>query len=304
MERKRDREDVNKISVSKIKRHFSDEGFRSEDFVISPLIQFKSMVGAPRVIDGGVTVGIICNGTARVVINGHSYELRKDHIFLLNEESIISNFKCSKACMGYLITYSRSFVESINVDVTDFMKTRLMLSVMPCIPVSPSDIDRLHGIATLLSSSVIKEEFAYRDRVVTSLFSAFYYTLTSILSQFASLAGDVAHSHSTRGEKLLSKFITILCEECEREHSVEYYARRLDITPKYLSLITKTRTGMNASKIIDEAVIRKAKELLKQSELSILDVSQRLNFVSQSFFGKYFKQRVGISPSRYRATMQ
>jgi AraC-like DNA-binding protein len=61
---------------------------------------------------------------------------------------------------------------------------------------------------------------------------------------------------------------------------------------------------MNASKIIDEAVIRKAKELLKQSELSILDVSQRLNFVSQSFFGKYFKQRVGISPSRYRATMQ
>ena len=85
---------------------------------------------------------------------------------------------------------------------------------------------------------------------------------------------------------------------------MEYYARRLDITPKYLSLITKSRTGMNASKIIDEAIVRKAKELLKLPDISILEVSERLNFVSQSFFGKYFKQRVGISPSRYRATMQ
>ena len=42
--------------------------------------------------------------------------------------------------------------------------------------------------------------------------------------------------------------------------------------------------------------------MVKQSGLSILEVSQRLNFVSQSFFGKYFKQRVGISPSRYKAS--
>ena len=41
--------------------------------------------------------------------------------------------------------------------------------------------------------------------------------------------------------------------------------------------------------------------MLMQSGLSIQDISERLNFVSQSFFGKYFKQRVGISPSRYRS---
>lgn len=302
MERKKSKEEVGKISILKIKKHFEGAGFKSEDFVISPLIQFKSMVGAPRVIEGGITVGIICNGAARVSINGHSYELKKDHIFLLSEESVISTFRCTKACMGYIITFSRSFVESVSVDVSDFMKTRLMLSVKPCIPVSVNDIDRLHGIATLLSASVVKEDFAYKDKVVTSLFSAFFYTITSILSQYAS--NDVARTHCTRGEKLLTRFFQLLCEECEREHSVEYYARRLDITPKYLSLITKSRTGMNASKIIDEAIVRKAKELLKLPDISILEVSERLNFVSQSFFGKYFKQRVGISPSRFRATMQ
>ena len=57
----------------------------------------------------------------------------------------------------------------------------------------------------------------------------------------------------------------------------------------------------NASKIIDEAVVRKAKSMLMQSGLSIAEVAEKLNFVSQSFFGKYFKQRVGMSPSRFKA---
>lgn len=294
--------DISKISISKIRKYFSDDGYKSDDFVISPLVQFKTMVGSPRMIEGGVTVGIMCNGTAKVVINGRSCELRKDHIFLLNEESVISHFKCSKACMGYLITYSRSFVNTINVDVADFMNTRLMFSLMPCVAVSPSDIERLHGLAALLSSSVTKTDFAYRERVVVALFSAFFYTLTSVLSQCALREAD--NMVGSRGDKLLSRFILLLSKECEREHGVEFYARQLGVTPKYLSLVCKQRTGMNASKVIDEAVVRKAKDLLKQSGMSILEVSQRLNFVSQSFFGKYFKQRVGISPSRYKASIE
>jgi AraC-like DNA-binding protein len=40
--------------------------------------------------------------------------------------------------------------------------------------------------------------------------------------------------------------------------------------------------------------------LLKQHGVSVQDVAKMLNFTSQSFFGKYFKQRVGVSPSRYK----
>jgi AraC-like DNA-binding protein len=98
----------------------------------------------------------------------------------------------------------------------------------------------------------------------------------------------------------MRKFIAELSASCERERSVEYYAKQLGITPKYLSLICKKKVGKNASKVIDGAVVNKAKELLTQSGLSIQEVSERLNFVSQSFFGKYFKQRTGISPSRYK----
>ncbi|WP_196048231.1 helix-turn-helix domain-containing protein, partial [Parabacteroides distasonis] len=46
--------------------------------------------------------------------------------------------------------------------------------------------------------------------------------------------------------------------------------------------------------------VLEAKALLSSSTLSIQEISDRLNFTNQSFFGKYFKQHVGISPTEYR----
>ncbi|WP_368350508.1 helix-turn-helix domain-containing protein, partial [Parabacteroides merdae] len=43
-----------------------------------------------------------------------------------------------------------------------------------------------------------------------------------------------------------------------------------------------------------------AKQLLESSNLSIKEVAAQLNFPTQSFFGKYFKQYVGMSPKEYR----
>jgi AraC-like DNA-binding protein len=105
---------------------------------------------------------------------------------------------------------------------------------------------------------------------------------------------------SNRTDELFNHFLVLLREHCGSERSVEFYASKMGITPKYLSLILKKKSGRNASKLIDEAVVYEAKRLLKYSGLSIREIATKLNFASQSFFGKYFKQRVGVSPSRYK----
>lgn len=296
MERKSVGEEVHKISVSKVRKYFSECQFASDDLVLSPLVRFQSLEGPPRVVEG-IMIGIICNGTAKVVINGRPYEMRSNSFFLLREDSVIESFRCSKACMGYLITYSREFLDGLNVDTYDFLSAYMMFSVRPCMTVDAVSVERLHGMVAMLGEAVRSSASdTYGGKIVSSLFSAFFYTLISIVAANAS----VTEGRRSRSDELLSSFFATLGTECERERSVEYYAGRLNITPKYLSLICKRKTGRNASKIIDEAVIHRAKSLLAQSGLSIQEVSDRLNFVSQSFFGKYFKQRVGISPSRYK----
>ena len=66
-------------------------------------------------------------------------------------------------------------------------------------------------------------------------------------------------------------------------------------------MVVKKVSGRTASDWIDDYVILQAKQLLRSSSLTIQEVSRELNFSNQSFFGKYFKKHVGMSPSEYRA---
>ena len=65
-------------------------------------------------------------------------------------------------------------------------------------------------------------------------------------------------------------------------------------------LLIKEVSGKTAARWIDEAVILEAKTMLRYSEMSIQEIANALNFSTQSFFGKYFKQHTGVSPSRYK----
>ena len=94
--------------------------------------------------------------------------------------------------------------------------------------------------------------------------------------------------------------MSLLQQYNKRERNVSFYAKQLNITPKYLSSVVKEVSGKTAACWIDESVILEAKALLKYSGMSIQEIAYHLNFSTQSFFGKYFKQHTGTSPSRYK----
>ena len=82
--------------------------------------------------------------------------------------------------------------------------------------------------------------------------------------------------------------------------SFDFYAAQLSFSTTYISSNIKHITGKTASQIIDSYVIMEAKSLLINSNMNVQQVSDYLNFPSQSFFGKYFKRLVGISPKVYK----
>ena len=59
-------------------------------------------------------------------------------------------------------------------------------------------------------------------------------------------------------------------------------------------------SGRYAGQWIRDYVVLEAKALLKSGEYTVQQVSDRLNFANQSFFGSYFKKAVGCSPSAYQ----
>ncbi len=104
----------------------------------------------------------------------------------------------------------------------------------------------------------------------------------------------------TRKEELLNEFLELLFIHCKEEHQVDFYADKLCISPQYLSLILKDKTGKSASKWINEAIMTEAKILLKSPNMTVKQVADLLNFSDQSTFGKFFKKHQKISPLEYR----
>lgn len=82
--------------------------------------------------------------------------------------------------------------------------------------------------------------------------------------------------------------------------SVTSVAGELDISRSHLSSKFKSDTGMSLNDYINEQRINKAKDLLTQTERSILEISTFLGFSSQGYFQNVFKKYVGMTPRQYR----
>ena len=288
---------IKRASIDKLKSRF-ETSYYSEDMVITPLVMFRELDDLTALIQG-VSIGVTVSGTAKIKINGKFHELRPNTLFIFNENTVIEQVKASIRSSGYMITYSRQYLNSIHVDTQDLISIYHGFLDDPCVQVDPEEAAYIHDISKLMRSVLC--DYAptpNREKIISSLFAAMFHYVMGILQKHSLPAGN--ESVSNRTDELFNKFLDLLREYCSTERSVEFYASKMGITPKYLSLILKKKSGRNASKLIDEAVVYEAKRLLKYSGMSINEIALKLNIASQSFFGKYFKQRVGVSPSRYK----
>lgn len=81
---------------------------------------------------------------------------------------------------------------------------------------------------------------------------------------------------------------------------IEDVAEEIGVSASYLSRLFKKETGMSVSNYIREKKITMAKNLLRFSEYSLVDIANRLSFSSQSHFIQQFKEVVGMTPKKYR----
>ncbi len=103
-----------------------------------------------------------------------------------------------------------------------------------------------------------------------------------------------------RKEELYDKFIEKVTKHCIHHHDVEYYAGRLDISPRYLGTITREINGQSPKDIIDMYIVQEIKILLTFSDMTLQQIADQLRFPDQSYLGRYFKRLAGKSLLEYR----
>ncbi len=111
----------------------------------------------------------------------------------------------------------------------------------------------------------------------------------------------VSDESSVHDKEIFNRFLQLLSTESQKRQKVSYYAEKLNITPKYLSIITKRVSGKSPMRWITNSVMEDSFRLLKSTDLSIKEISNKMGFPNPSFFGQYFREQTGKTPMAYRS---
>ena len=242
-----------------------------------------------------MTMAIIYEkGFVRAKINMVEYKIEAPSVVIIVNDSIFQPLEYSEDLKSKIIVMSREFSNSMFSNLTEIRSIPNSLYANSVFIMDNSNFvfDKYYDLLlNLVSSPKIK----FKVEAARHMTLAMFYGYT-----FDEHGVDEKKNKSSRQEMLHSKFIDLLSRNFRTEREVKFYAEKLCVTPKYLSQVVSGLTGRTPSDYIEEFVVMESKALLNSTPMTIQQVSDELHFPSQSFFGKYFKRIVGMSPKEYR----
>jgi AraC-like DNA-binding protein len=120
------------------------------------------------------------------------------------------------------------------------------------------------------------------------------------LKRFADREENLRQQIATRQDKIFHQFLRLVNLYGLRERKIEFYADKLCVTPNHLGAVIKKASGLTVMQWLNRHAIQKAKVLLRYSDLPIWEVAEHMNFANPSFFSKFFKREIGMTPAEYR----
>ncbi|MDR2918981.1 MAG: AraC family transcriptional regulator [Tannerella sp.] len=242
----------------------------------------------------GFIFGVCIKGHLQFRINHKTHDLTENEIFTILPNQIFKIIQDSPDLMIETLFLSTDYTLRF-----PFPKNFNLLKKIDDYPTQKVPDEEIHNILeihSIITKHHQNEQNTYKDMMISGFI---YALLMEIAYLYESSAVRIPKTLS-RQEVLTDMFFKILLEHYIEERSVAFYAEQLCLTPKYLSMAVKKVTGHSIIDWINEAVIIEAKKRLKTTAHTVLQISEELNFPNPSFFGRFFKQYVGITPLEYR----
>ena len=273
--------------------HLSSEQFGEQ------LNMFKSLSNGSVKVEDSLFM-LLAKGKINITYNFQNYEIEAPAVMSFPPGTIVQ-WKDSKLkdVEIYLLGYGMSFLQDVNISFNNISGEVIIGRDSPAIRLSDSELSLMLRYFSLILR-VMSDTFNTQltRHILSNITSAMFYQMILLLYKKMDTSGS--DSMGPRRSNYVYDFIKLVHLNFMKERSVSFYASKLFISPKYLSLLVKEATGRSAARWIDHFVIMEAKNLLRYSGKNIQQVAYALNFSNQSSFGKYFKHLTGMSPTDYQ----
>ena len=244
-----------------------------------------------------ITMALCCKGNATYTLDTREQKVKAGDLLFISERHIMGNYTASPdfECLSIMVStkFSHGFVQNVkNVSA-------LLLFSMnnPVVQLTAEEIRVFGNYYQTIRKKMENKSHHYRTELVKALLLAMFYDMSNVIWR---VEQTTKKSHM-RAEDLFSKFIQLLEKNFRTERRVSWYAQQLEITPKYLSEVSKRVSGYGANYWINRYTIIEIQRCLRHSNASLVEISDEFNFSSTAYFSRFVQNYLGTSPGAYRS---
>lgn len=278
----------------------SKEIIQTDCYIDDDIILFDKFNEVPLPPDNArmncLFLALCTGGKASYTVDTKERTVVTNDVIIVSEGQVLGDYMISRDCNGIAIMLSYDFFRDIIADVHELSQMFLFSRTHPVFHLEDKEAETLKEYFYLIRSKVLAHDHHFRKELVRTIMKALIYDISNTIFKIQ----QDNNTKKTRAESIFTNFIKLVEQNFRQERRVGWYAEQLCITPKYLSESVKAVSRRRPNEWIDNYVTMEIRVMLKNSTMTIKEISRQLNFANQSFLGKYFKEHVGMSPKEYR----
>lgn len=242
-------------------------------------------------------ITFITEGEESFSIDNRTYEAFPQDVFF-SKAGEIRNWDTHHISNGYALIFEDEFLSSL---FRDSMFVRHLAFFKPEKSAKLHLSDELYTRVLQVLHNIKMEIGSYKQNDVHVLRALLYEVLMllerayqkAVLNEEITTDKEINNIH-------IDRFIHLVGAHLKEQHSVQFYADKLCITPNYLNEINTSVMGLSAKRYIQNQVIDEAKKLLAYTDVPISDIAFELHFSTVSYFIRCFRQHTGETPLLFR----
>ena len=273
-------------------------GYSDSDIVIIDSIQKFAEINTAHV---SMHAFVICvKGKVQGLMNGLPMELHENQVAIVPPNVMITSIMVSPDFNLKAMFFTNSILQSFLREKMNIWNEVMYVHRLHILTIEKrEDMLFFTHFYEMLSLFIERGgDNPYSTDIIQSLLRAAVLALCAKLKEKLP-AKEISYDSHT-GNNHFQRFLDLLSNSSTKHRTVASYADELCISPKYLSAICKKNSDKTATEWIREHVLEDIRYYLRQTDLSIKQVSDELQFPNPSFFGKYVKEHFGMTPSQLR----
>ncbi len=247
-----------------------------------------------------ISIIFIKSGSIELNINGHNVLINSPCIFFVSPRYLYELYNICRDVELYILSIQNQFKDYVNYNFNKFeIYKTIAVSQNYNISIPVDEFNSIWGVLKHINFlSYDKKNIRYKDEAILHAYSSIVYLMVGHLEK--SMINKQDNNSYTRKESIVMSFIELAFKHFIQEKELKFYANKLFISIKYLSICVKDISGYPPSHILNQLLIDASCNRLSQSNNSISDVAYEMEFADQFSFSKFFKKNMGITPSEFR----